>query len=495
MNLQLLLERVPSLYPRSTIDLEIHQVTTDSRQVQPGDLFIAIAGTQSDGHCFIPQAIQNGAAAILVEKDLSNHSPVPVIQVHSTREAFGLVMQAWYRYPAEKLQMTAVTGSNGKSTVAYLLHSLMNHTLSKTGLIGTAGYYTGDSLSQNPLSGPVTTPDPNQLQRLLRQFVDNHCRYAVIEASSFGLEQKRLSGLFFDAILWTNFSPNHHLQYHITEEAYFQAKASLLQQCKSSGVIVLNRDMIGFDQCKQMAPNALSVGFHPQADLVFHSVTSSPEKGVKLNFVFRNQPYEIVSPLVGEFQAYNLAQVFITALHFGIPAEVAIQKLRLIQQIPGRWDIIKVKEIPFTVLVDKANTLTSFSALFKNLQTQSYHRKILVYGQVGGGDMTHRKKTGTLLSSYFDSIILTTDDPENEDPMIGIRQFLEGVPADKLSDIRIELSRAKAIHSAIQTAQPHDLIAVLGRGNQREFLIQGRTEVFDDTVECRKIIRSFGWKA
>ena len=494
MNLQLLLERVPNQYSGIAEYPEIHQVKTDSRKVQPGDLFIAISGTQSDGHKFIPQAIQNGATAIIAEKNLSNHSPIPVIQVHSTREAFSLVMQAWFRHPAEKLQMTAVTGSNGKTTVAFLLHSLLNHALSKTGLIGTAGYYSGGSLSVNLLSGPVTTPDPDQLQRLLRHFVDSHCRYAVMEASSFGLEQKRLSGLSFDAILWTNFSPNHHLQYHLTEEAYFQAKASLLQQCKSDGVIVLNRDMAGFDQCKQLAPNALSVGFHPQADLVFHSVASSPEKGVKLNFVFRNRPYEIISPLVGEFQAYNLAQVFITALHFGIPEEVVIQKLRSIQQIPGRWDMIKVKEIPFTVLVDKANTLTSLSALLKNLQDQSYRRKILVYGQVGGGEMTQRKKTGTLLSSCFDNIILTTDDPENEDPMIGIHQFMEGVPTDKLSNISIELSREKAIRLAMQTAQPHDLIAVLGRGNQREFLIQGRTEVFDDSEECRKIIRSLGWK-
>lgn len=494
MNLQVLLERLPYQSSENQPLPEVHQVKTDSRAVQPGDVFIAITGTQCDGCQFIPQAVQNGAVAVIVEKELLTDLAIPVIRVRSTREAYSLIQQAWYGYPAEKLCLTAVTGSNGKTTVAYLLYALLNEMNQKTGLIGTAGYYSGKNRLDTTLTGPVTTPDPNQLQSILAFFLQNDCRQAVMEASSFGIEQKRIHGLSFDGLIWTNFSPNHHLQYHGTEESYFLAKASLLTQAKKDGIIVLNHDMAGFDQCKTVAPNAVSVGFHPQADLVFQTVETNPDFGISVRFRYQGHTYNIKSPLLGEFQAYNLAQVFLTAMHFGISADQLIETIPNIRQIPGRWEMIHIQEVPLTILIDKANTMVSLEALFKNLPPSRYPHKILVYGQVGGGEASQRKKTGALFADQFDTLILTTDDPENEDPMVGIHQFLEGVPMDKLSNVTIELSREKAIRTAIEMAAPHDLIAVLGRGNQREFLVQGRTEIFDDTAECRKIIRSFGWK-
>jgi len=493
MRLDTLLERLPTISPHHSENPVIQHVKTDSRWVNPGDLFIAIKGTQHDGHQSLRQAVQNGAAAVLVEHTVPDSYLVPVIRVPSTREAFSTIMQAWYGYPADSMRLCAVTGSNGKTSVAFLLYSLLNRTKNRCGLIGTAGYYSAEIRLEDTLQGPATTPDPDQLHHMLHRFQQDRCTTAVMEASSFGIEQKRLFGLQFDAILWTNFSPNHHVQYHLTEEAYFQAKSALLHQIKPNGLVILNRDMKGFDECKGGAPNAISIGFHPKADLVIRAVEKL-HPGLRMNFRYQDSSYQVTTPLIGDFQTYNLAQVFVTAIHLGIPEDEIIHHLSSIRQIPGRWVMWEIKEVPFSILIDKANTIVSLKALLESLRSQSYHHKILVYGQVGGGEPSQRKEAGAFFSNHFDKIILTTDDPENEDPMIGITQFMEGVPAQMHAHILVELSREKAIRLAIQSARPHDLVAVLGRGNQREFLVQGRTKIFDDVEECGKIIRSFGWK-
>jgi len=493
LRLTSLIQALPLQSIQNQNNPEILDITIDSRKVKQGSLFIALTGSQVDGHLFIPQAIAQGASAIILEKTIPGDFSIPLIRVDSSRIAFSLIMQAWYGYPSQAMQLTAVTGSNGKTTTAYLLYSLFNRLIGKTGLIGTAGYFSGTDRLDTPLTGPVTTPDPNELQKLFKSFLQDQCCYAVMEASSFGIVKKRLSGMAFETILWTNFTPTHHILYHGSEEDYFIAKQSLLQQIKPEGLVILNRDMDGFSRITSGSSQIESVGFHPESDLMITALESTPERGIHMKCRYHGQSYEFSSPLVGNFQAYNIGQAFLAMNQLGVhPADFS-EALRFITQIPGRWEIIEVPKIPFTVIIDKANTVASLEAFFHNLQQRSFHRKILVYGQVGGGESTQRIKTGSLFHQHFDRIILTTDDPENEDPMIGIQQFMQGVPISEQKKVSIQLDREKAITEAYLEARPNDLVAVLGRGNQREFLNQGRTEIFDDTEQCRKILMKLGW--
>lgn len=493
MKLSSLVQALPIQHIFNPDNPEIKDVTIDSRLVKKGSLFVAISGGQYDGHNFIPQAFQNGASAIIIEKTISDSYPIPLIQVDSSRIAFSLIMQAWFGHSWQKLSLSAITGSNGKTTTAFLLHSLLNQLKGKTGLIGTAGYYSGMDRSEAALSGPVTTPDPGELHKLLNRFVQDQCHYAVMEASSFGIAQQRLAGISFDTIIWTNFTPTHHTLYHGGETNYFAAKNLLLQQVKPEGIVVLNRDMGAFPQIIPGKSPVETVGFHPKSDLVITSVESSPEQGIEMKCDYHGQSYQFSSPLVGRFQAYNIAQAFLVMNHYGIHHTQFDEALQSVKQIPGRWEVIEVPKIPMTVIIDKANTIVSLEAFFQNLQQWNFHRKILVYGQVGGGESSQRRKTGTLFHEHFDRIILTTDDPEKEDPLIGIQQFMDGIPLTEQKKVSIQLDRGKAINQAFLEANPHDLVAVLGRGNQREFLIRGRTEIFDDTEQCRIILAKLGW--
>jgi len=263
LRLTSLIQALPLQSIQNQNNPEILDITIDSRKVKQGSLFIALTGSQVDGHLFIPQAIAQGASAIILEKTIPGDFSIPLIRVDSSRIAFSLIMQAWYGYPSQAMQLTAVTGSNGKTTTAYLLYSLFNRLIGKTGLIGTAGYFSGTDRLDTPLTGPVTTPDPNELQKLFKSFLQDQCCYAVMEASSFGIVQKRLSGMAFETILWTNFTPTHHILYHGSEEDYFIAKQSLLQQIKPEGLVILNRDMDGFSRITSCSSQIESVGFHP----------------------------------------------------------------------------------------------------------------------------------------------------------------------------------------------------------------------------------------
>lgn len=493
MRLSTLLDDIPEKALINFKDLQINGIKNDSRNVSLGDIFICLRGKSSDGHKFADKAIENGAIAIISEEviDLHTKESIPLIVVPSTKKAYSLIAQKFYSNPAESLKLVGITGTTGKTSVAYLTYRAINLIGKKTSLIGTAGYYSLDKKLDIMLSGPVTTPEPMELNFLFNKFRENGSEYVVLEASSFGLAEERLFGLSFDVTALTNISFNHHINYHGSFNDYIESKTKLFAQTKKSGLSILNRDSEYFEKFSTIHPKYISYGSSSDAEIrleEFREVSG----GIIFEFSYGGKIYSIKSPLPGFYNAINILASFGICIALGFYAEELISAFSSIDKIPGRWDIIKSTH-PATIVIDKANTPIAIQNISGQINNGKYKKKIVVFGNVGGGDKEERRLTARLISNLFDIIILTTDDPENEDPKIGFSDFLAGLEAEKKKNCIIEEDRGEAISKALSIACKDDIVVILGRGNQREFLIKGETLDFDDTVETRKIIISKGF--
>jgi UDP-N-acetylmuramoyl-L-alanyl-D-glutamate--2,6-diaminopimelate ligase len=487
MKLEKLLDRVPC-EKINYQNIDIDSISIDSRKTVPNSLFIAWKGVNIDSHLFIESAIQQGASAIVAEKEAKIPLEIPFIKVEDGREAYSLIAQNYYNKPANNIDLIGVTGTTGKTTIAFLIYALLNDLGIKTGLIGTSGYYSGTTQINALLKGPVTTPEPMELNDLFSKMFKDNCHAVVMEASSFGLEQKRLFGLSFRQTILSNLSYNHHINYHHGMRGYIAAKEQLFKQLKTDGIGIINMDTEYSDDFHVPTQKIKTVGTQEGADYRIQDFYQSRECGISFSLQTEDVFYKITSPLSGFHQAYNLSEAFISLLHFGFEPKKIISSISRIESIPGRWHFIK-SSLPFSVLIDKANTPIAIKSIIPLLESQHYANHILVFGNVGGGDSLERRMMAKLFYDSFHTIIVTTDDPEDEDPMAGIIDFLNGIPGFDSSRVIIELERKKAIQIALKKAKENDLVAILGRGNQREFLEKGKTREFDDIVVTDSLLR------
>lgn len=486
MRLSSLLEKIP-FKSKNWIDLEIENVSIDSRTIKPNEIFIAWKGINLDTHAFIPIAIKNGAIAIVSEKNIEIDKHCPLVIVKSSREAYSQMMQNFFHRPGDQLKLIGITGTTGKTTIAFLIFSILNELNIKTGLIGTAGYYCGKHKLDEMLQGPVTTPEPYELNRLLFHMKKNLCQAVIMEASSFGLDQKRIYGLSFDQAILSNLSYNHHINYHKGIREYISSKELLFNQVKQSGIAIMNADTEYFELFHSNAEKKFTIGTWNTVDFQIKEIHSKDCNGIFFTLIHGKESYKIESPLVGDFQAYNLSIAFVACINLGLNPQEISQAILKIKSIPGRWQFIKTK-LPISILVDKANTPIALDGILPLIENFHCQNKILVFGNVGGGDSKERRMMAKSFYKAFDKIILTTDDPEDEDPMDGINDFLTGIPGYDTERIIIELDRRKAIKLAVCNASPSDLVAILGRGNQREFINKGKVFEFDDTVVVKEIL-------
>jgi UDP-N-acetylmuramoyl-L-alanyl-D-glutamate--2,6-diaminopimelate ligase len=475
-------------------DLQINGVKNDSRKIKKGDIFICLKGKNHDGHRFINKAIENGAVAIISEeaKDLYTKEPVSLIIVPSTKKAYSLIAQKFYSNPAESLKLVGITGTTGKTSVAYLTYKVINLIGKKASLIGTAGCYSLNNKLDIMLSGPVTTPEPMELNYLFNKFKKDGSKYVILEASSFGLAEERLFGLSFDVTSLTNISFNHHINYHGSFNDYIESKTKLFAQTKKDGFSILNRDSEYFEKFSTIHPKYISYGSSINAEIKLEEFREVSNNEIFFKFSYDGKNYFIKSHIPGFYNAINILASFGICIALGFDAEELISAFSSIDKIPGRWDLIKSTH-PATIVIDKANTPIAIQSISGQINSCKYKKKIVVFGNVGGGDKEERKLTAKFISNLFDNIILTTDDPEDEDPEIGFSDFLAGIEKEKQKNCIIEEDRGRAISKALSMAGKDDIVVILGRGNQREFLIKGRALDFDDTVETRKILISQGF--
>jgi UDP-N-acetylmuramoyl-L-alanyl-D-glutamate--2,6-diaminopimelate ligase len=468
----------------------------DSRRVKPGDAFIAMRGETSDGNKFIDKAINAGAVAIV--SDSASETPregVAWAQVLHGRRALARLSANFYKRPAERLALTGITGTNGKSTTAFLLEAILRAANRKSALIGTIEYHVAGKI----LPAPHTTPEALDLNRILAEALDNGATEAVMEVSSHALAQGRVHGIPFDVAVFTNLTRDH-LDYHHTMEEYFGAKRILFEGCGTDPprVAVLNaEDEYGQKLArvnKKQGSEVLMYGLN-SGDLRAGKVEIT-SRGTRFDLVTPEEVLPVFSPLIGKVNVFNiLAAAGAAYARACKPGEIA-KGIASLARVPGRFERVDCKQ-PFTVVVDYAHTddalrnLTSLAREFVQ-QARQKGRVITVFGCGGDRDRAKRPLMGEAAGRGSDFVILTSDNPRSEDPLAIINDAMVGLQRSG-AKYKVEPDRKMAIAFAIREAAPGDIVLIAGKGHEKVQVSREGSIVFDDVEVAHKALRDAGY--
>ncbi|HET7041029.1 MAG TPA: UDP-N-acetylmuramoyl-L-alanyl-D-glutamate--2,6-diaminopimelate ligase, partial [Gemmatimonadales bacterium] len=424
-------------------ELALQGLTDDSRKAGPGSLYLAIRGTQADGHDFAAGAVAQGAVALVVERPLG--LGVPELVVRDGRLAAIALARAWYCDPAAAMTLVAVTGTNGKTTTSNIVRHLLNADGS-AGVIGTIGAFDGAGEKVPSTAGSLTTPGPIDLQATFAALRDRGVRSVAMETSSHALDQGRLDGLTFGAGIFTNLT-REHLDYHRTMEHYFAAKAKLLGRLGPDGVAVINADDPAWEALPALPPaRRITFGVAPGADLRAEGVVGDAG-GTSFRLRSRWGNVDVRIPLIGEFNLSNALGAAGAALAVGRPLADVVERLAGAPQVPGRMDIIVGS--PFVVLRDYMHTPDAYERVLATLRPLTRGRLIVIFGCGGDRDRGKRPEMGKIAAEMSDLVILTTDNPRTEDPDRIIDDIVAGIPGGGAGKVLRILDREEAIHAAV----------------------------------------------
>jgi len=477
---------------------EVVSITEDSRAVRPGSVFVAIQGTQQDGHNFVNQAFAQGATAVVVEEGCFQSASAEaapavsaLIHVNNSRKALGLMASQLYGNPSRHLKMVGVTGTNGKTTVTHLAKSLLEAQGLQVGLLGTVGYVYG----KEHRVASHTTPAPVQLQEMLSEMVRAGTDVGVLEVSSHALALDRIAGCEFDIVVFTNLTQDH-LDFHQTMENYFQAKLRLLTEYVDGGQKSgPKRALVNVDDAwaplvlQQCRIPVWTYGIHSKADIQAEAIQLSMNG---TQFVVRSPlgRMTITSQLVGEHNVSNMLAAIGIGLEMGMTPGHIEQALESVSNVSGRFERIQEGQ-DFTVVVDYAHTDDALQRLLDAAQTVKQGRIITVFGCGGDRDRGKRSKMGQVAVKNSDLVFVTSDNPRTEDPqaiLCDIEKGIEALPPEEQCPYQTISDRAEAIQSAIQAATSGDLVLIAGKGHE-DYQILGIQKVhFDDREEARKAI-------
>lgn len=402
------------------------------------------------------------------------------------RKTIALIASLYFRFPGKKLLLIGVTGTTGKSTTTFMIKSILEEAGIKTGLIGTTGYYLGNEVIYNQTEGPGTTPDPFVLHRLLRKMVQQQIKVAIIEVSSFGLMYWRTYGLHFKVAVLTNIAYNHHVVLHGGMENYVQAKLQLFRYLNKNDIAVLPKDSEYFSLFKNNTPaQIITYGFNADSDV-----------WISDNRVYcQNENFDLKLKIPGKINLLNALASIAATSSLKIPLAKIKAGLEKLESIPGRLEIIS-SQAPFTIIVDKANTPLAFEGLIDFLKSDyPKNRKIVVYGTFNESPLEERNMLAKLATDFFDLVIFTEDDPKDEPPQKPFEDFLNFVQTNHISPDKylIISKRREAIKTAIEKAQPQDLILILGRGNEQLMYYKNKIVPFDDREVTKQILKEFSY--
>ena len=432
-------------------DRLIKGIKINSKEVEPGDIFVCTMGVTADRHDFIDEAIKNGASAIVVSRDVGDKT-VPVIKVDNTNLELRKLSAKFYDYPCEKACIIGVTGTNGKTTVAEIIFQLLGESCA---YIGTNGKkYKGKKESIRN-----TCPDVDRLYMYFREFVDAGCNTICMEASSEAFYRHRLDDIRYDIGIVTNITEDH-LNIHKTLENYVDCKCQLVRQVKDDGYSILNSSDKYFDKFKREAHgNIVSYGYKDSDTLKIEDYTLKRDKTI-ITFKYNNKTYEVTSPLLGSFNVDNLSSAILTLLCKSISFEEIVKRVSKIKQIEGRMEIMPFVS-KYTVILDYAHTTDALDNILSFLDMVKESRIITVTGSAGGREATKRPGMGKVVLEKSDYVIFTMDDPRYEDPNKIIDDLVSG--SDKTNYLRI-VDRKKAIYKALDMAEDNDIVLIAGKG-------------------------------
>ena len=432
-------------------DRLIKSIKINSKEIEPGDIFVCTMGVTADRHDFIDEAIKNGASAIVVSRDVGEKS-VPVIRVDDTNLELRKLSAKFYDYPSEKAFMIGVTGTNGKTTVAEIIYQLLGETCA---YIGT----NGRKYKNKHFSMRNTTPDVDRLYMYFREFIDAGCNTICMEASSESYYWHRLDDIKYDIGIVTNITEDH-LNIHKTIENYVDCKCQLVKHVKDEGYSILNSSDKYFHRFKKAAHGKIvSYGYKDSDTLKIENYVLKRDKTI-INFRYNNKSYEVVSPLLGSFNVDNLASAILVLLCKSISFEEIVKRVSKIKQIEGRMEIMPFVS-KYTVILDYAHTTDALDNILTFLNMVKDARIITVTGSAGGRESAKRPLMGKVVLEKSDYVIFTMDDPRFEDPNKIIDDLVS--ESDKTNYERI-VDRKKAIYKALDIAEDNDIILIAGKG-------------------------------
>jgi UDP-N-acetylmuramoyl-L-alanyl-D-glutamate--2,6-diaminopimelate ligase len=470
---------------------QISGVEYDSRRVKAGDVFVAIKGESSDGNRFIDQAIARGAVAVVTDSDRIPPN-VAWARVPSGRRALAVVSANFYRRPSQQLAISGITGTNGKSTTAFLVESILQAAGRESALIGTVEYHVAGKI----LPAPHTTPEALELQRLFRESLDAGAREAVIEVSSHALAQQRTFGIPFDVAVFTNLTRDH-LDYHHTMDEYFAAKKILFEGCGANPprVSILNADdEYGRQLIKLSKSRNSQVITYGISKAQFHSARLDlTATGSRFQMITPDGVVRVRSPLIGRVNVYNILAAGAVGYARACSIKAVADGIETLSRVPGRFERVDCGQ-PFTVVVDYAHTddaLRNLTSLARELVKSSGGRVITLFGCGGDRDRSKRPLMGEAAGCGSDFVVLTSDNPRSEDPLAIIHDAAVGLERTR-TRYTIEADRRAAIHLAIAAAQTGDIVLLAGKGHERQQILSTGPVPFDDTEVASQALRALG---
>lgn len=474
IKLKALVQEIPGLEIKGSKEIEITGLCSHSKQVAPGNLFIARRGKTLDAGPFIEEAVKAGAVAVLT--DIYNPF-LPVAQlIHSDLDFAELQLALYvYQCPSKKMKVIGITGTNGKTTSSYLIKHLLDKANIPCGLIGTIESIIG----KNHFPATMTTPDLITNQKLLADMVTAQQRAAVMEVSSHGLDQGRVRAIDFEAALFTNLTQDH-LDYHRTMEEYGAAKRKLFSSLSKDKTAILNADD-SFSETIQTAARRMTYGIEKPAFLTARAITLT-QKGLSFTAEAEGKSATIHSALIGRFNVYNLLGVLALGLTFGLGLEESAHHLHSFKRVPGRLSPVPCS-LDARIFIDYAHTDDALKNVLMTLNELKKGRLITVFGCGGNRDQGKRPKMGHVAEKFSDLVILTSDNPRSEDPASIAKDVVQGMQKPPL----IELDRRRAIETALQMARAGDIVLIAGKGHEKVQLFAHQTLPFDDFEIAREI--------
>jgi UDP-N-acetylmuramoyl-L-alanyl-D-glutamate--2,6-diaminopimelate ligase len=459
-------------------DIPISDVTDDSRKCRPGSVFVAVPGFQQDGRAFIGDAISNGAVSLIVDQPLPDvHLPQCVVP--NARDAYSRLCLALAGNPQRSLDLTGVTGTNGKTTVTWLLRSIFEAAGHTSGLVGTVEYSTGKASRPAPL----TTPDPATFASLLREMVSDGATHGFVELSSHALHQSRLGGTGLKSAVVTNVTQDH-FDYHGDADSYVAAKQKIADHCSNQTPIIVNADDPGCQKLMQRwsGRTVVPFGLQPGADARGLLLNVLPDR-THVRFEILDQTFECSITLPGRHNVSNCVAAATVAVLAGISNDAIVRGLERVAFIPGRLQPVDLGQA-FRVFIDYAHTPDALSQVIESLRPTTEGRIICVFGAGGDRDASKRPLMGEAANAA-DLVVVTSDNPRSESPDKIIAEVREGVPS---TDCHVEVQRGAAIDWAIRNANKGDCVLIAGKGHEKTQHVGSEVQAFDDRLVAAEAI-------
>jgi UDP-N-acetylmuramoyl-L-alanyl-D-glutamate--2,6-diaminopimelate ligase len=471
-------------------------IVYDSRRAAPGTVFVAVPGQRADGAAFAAQAVSRGAVLVVAETPPRGGLAAPWVQVADARLALARLADRYFGHPSGDLEVVGITGTNGKTTTAYLLRSVFEAAGQRCGLLGTVTYSVGDEERE----ATRTTPEAPDVQSLLREMADRACRAAVMEVSSHALALRRVDGTRFAAGVFTNLTRDH-LDFHRDMEAYAAAKRRLFDLLPEGAPAIVNVDDPRGAEFVDAARRPITYGVRRAADVSAGQLALTLH-GLRFEARTPAGVVQVASPLVGRPNVYNILAAVATGVALGVPASAIESGIANLAGVPGRFEVASAPSDDVTVVVDYAHTDDALKNLLETARGLASRRVITVFGCGGDRDRTKRPLMGAVAGRLSDVVVVTSDNPRSEDPAAIIEEVMRGMPqpADRVVQAGTErevrrgplalevVDRGAAIHKATELAEPGDLIVLAGKGHEKTQTIGDRSHPFDDVAVAREAL-------